>query len=191
MFRWGDGVGDSEMYPDSSGAYQLLRREVASLPSIQVELLAPPSADLATQVRVALDLGVPYGAPEIRERVTKAAQKYLPKGSWILGAAFRERSRDPDFGSFPRAWALVADTGFVLATGSTVFFAEPHEVHASVDVQVTPYADGPSAICSWMIMCGSFLLSGGINDPRLPQNNIATGLHIQRELLSGRWQRPS
>ena len=42
MFRWGDEVGDSQVYPDSSGAYQLLRREVASLPSRQVELLAPP-----------------------------------------------------------------------------------------------------------------------------------------------------
>ena len=191
MFRWGDEVGDSQVYPDSSGAHQVLRRQVASLPSRQVELLAPPSADLPTQVRVALDLGVPYGAPEIRERVTKAAQKYLPKGSWILGAAFREKSRDPDFGSSPRAWALVTDTGFVLATGSTVFFAEPHEVYTSVSVQVTPYENGPVAICSWWIQCGSFLLSGGVNDPRFPENNIATAIHIQKEIVAGRWQRPS
>ena len=184
-------MGDSQGHSHSSGAYQLLRRQVASLPSRQVELLAPPSADLPTQVRVALDLGVPYGAPEIRERVTKAAQKYLPKGSWILGAAFREKSNDPDFGSFPRAWALVADTGFVLATGSTVFFAEPHEVYTSVTVQVTPYEDGPVAMCSWLIQCGSFLLSASTHDPRFPENNIAAGLHIQKEIVAGRWQRPS
>ena len=191
MFRWGDEVGDSQVYRDSSDAYQVLRRQVASLPSRQVELLAPPSADLPTQVRVALDLGVPYGAPEIRERVTKAAQKYLPKGAWILGAAFREKSSSPDFGPSPRAWALVADSGFVLATGSTVFFAEPHEVFTSVSVQVTHYEEGPVAICSWWIQCGSFLLSGGVNDPRFPENNIAAGLHIQKEIMAGRWQRPS
>lgn len=60
------------------------------------------------------------------------------------GAALRETSRDPDFGSSPRAWAPVADIGFVLATGSSFFFAEPHEVYTSVSVQVTPYEDGPA-----------------------------------------------
>ena len=50
-------------------------------------------ADLATQVRVALDLGVPYGAPEIREKVTAASKKNLGPGHWVLGAAFREESK--------------------------------------------------------------------------------------------------
>jgi len=184
-------VGDSQAYPDPDDAYERLRMQVASLPSRQLELLAPPSADLATQVRVALDLGVPYGAPEIREGVTKAAKKYLSSADWILGAAFREKSRVPNFGSFPRHWALVTNRGFVLATGSTVFYAEPHEVYTSVTIEVTPFAEGPVAICSWLIQCGSFSLAGGVNDPRLPENNIATGLHIQRELLSGRWRRLS
>jgi len=177
-------VGDSQ-------AYDHLRRQVASLPSRQVELLAPPSADLATQVRVALDLGVPYGAPEIREKVTKAAKKHLSSADWILGAAFQEKMKVPSFGSVPRRWALVTDRGFVLATGSTVFYAEPHEVYTSVSVEVFSLEDGPMAICSWIIQCGSFHLAGGVNDPRLPENNIATGLHIQREILSGRWRRPS
>lgn len=182
--QWGDAVGDSQAYED-------LRTQVASLPSRQVELLAPPSAGLAKQVRVALDLGVPYGAPEIREKVTRAAKKYLGSKEWILGAAFREKSRIHNLGSFPRQWALVTDRGFVLASGSTVFYAEAHEVYANVNFEIIVLSDGPMAMCSWWIQCGSFILSGGPNDPRLPENNIATGIHIQREILSGRWQRPS
>ena len=176
--------------PQVLQAARALQQELAGLTDLQVLRLASPSDDLSLQVRMALDLGVPLFATEIREKATRAARKYLKPGDWVLGAAFQEKMHLPNFGTSPRHWALVTDAGFILSAGSSLFFAEPEEVQAEATIEVNVYPSGPDAMCSWRIVCGTFMLSG-LMDPRLPSNNVATAILLQQELLTGEREKPT